>query len=67
MFMSFGFVIERMTFWIQAAEISLICRVTRVILRDRVGSSDNQWGLGVELPPLHIQGSQLSLTNRAFD
>ena len=52
-------VIERMRLWIQAAEISVLCKVFGLSLRDRVRSSDIRWQLRVKLLVLCVERSQL--------
>ncbi|TWW62708.1 hypothetical protein D4764_04G0013550 [Takifugu flavidus] len=50
---------ERTRSWIQAAEMSFLCRVAGLSLRNRVRSLDIREGLGVELLLLYIERSQL--------
>ena len=50
---------ERMRSRVQSAEMGFLCRVAGVSLRDRVRSSAIQEGLGVELPLLCFERSQL--------
>ena len=44
---------------VQAAEMSFLCRVTRLNLRDRARSSDIWRKLGVEPLLLHVERGQL--------
>ena len=52
-------VTERTRSWVQAAEMSFLCRVARLSLRDRVSSSPIREELGVEPLLLCTERSQL--------
>ncbi len=57
-------VTERMRSWIQADEISFLCRVAGLSLRDRVRSSDIRRELGVEPLLLCSERSQLRASDQ---